>query len=485
MGSAAGWPAHTSVKESRDVIRDVLRRVRRALPSACAAPARRGRGRGHARGRCRPHGRRGEHACRGGGRAGARVLDGSAVLGARLYARGRPRPHRPCPVARGACGRSGSGSMWETARPRAWRRAWAFAMCAATEGVDVPPFGRGARRGPSCGSNLAAAPAEEELARPCAGAARRRPRAGALPEHHRTGQARTRDGCSRWATTSARSCASSATAPILPLRWTAARPRIMASMVPDGALVSLCDERYLEVFAPGAAYEGLDPGRYELWAYGADASPLATGAIAPARGLHHRPPSVRGTSIRWKRTTRCSAHGGDRVTISSAAGYTADSMPPGRSSGSSASTTRRRWACWRSFPRRAAAAMRKRSRRPSSTRLWRQGVSRTATWALDNEASKALAAQVGASADRHRPMLVWHAAAPLAGPAAEPSSTEAAPGAPRGARVEATPGLSARAVGMRRERYNGRRSTSQPAAAGPNNKDVLLWHRSKRATAGR
>ncbi len=281
VGNAAGWPAHASVEESRDVIRDVLR------------------------------GKESFAVClRGTGEAGevAGTLVGAVALtdaAASTHAAGPDERELGYWTGRPFWGR---GYMPEAARAligharRAWgvRTVWlgfyvgnrasarvatrlGFRYVRCDRGIDVPLLGE-VRDEAVMRLDLAAAPAEEELARRVRELLAGDPEParflsitepvklgrvtvlavgddlGALVRFKRNGAyfAAPVDGCAA---------------------------RIMASMVPDGALVSLCDERYLEIFAPGAAYEGLDPGRYELWAYGADASPLATGAIAPPEGF--------------------------------------------------------------------------------------------------------------------------------------------------------------------------------------------------------
>ncbi len=61
--------------------------------------------------------------------------------------------------------------------------------------------------------------------------------------------------------------------------------RIMAGLVPDRALVSLADDRYLSIFADSADEAELDPGRYELWVYEGASSPVATGAVVLPEGF--------------------------------------------------------------------------------------------------------------------------------------------------------------------------------------------------------
>lgn len=61
--------------------------------------------------------------------------------------------------------------------------------------------------------------------------------------------------------------------------------RIMAGLVPDRALVSLPDDRYLPIFLDGADEAEVDPGRYELWVYEGASSPVATGAVALPEGF--------------------------------------------------------------------------------------------------------------------------------------------------------------------------------------------------------
>ena len=159
------------------------------------------------------------------------------------------RPSSAMRVARGACGDGLARVLCgKTARPRAWRRAWAFAMCAATEVSTYPFWARCATR-PSCGSisplrrlrRSSPRRVRELLAgdpEPARFLSITEPvklgrvtvlavgdDLGALVRFKRNGAyfAAPVDGCAA---------------------------RIMASMVPDGALVSLCDERYLEVLRP-------------------------------------------------------------------------------------------------------------------------------------------------------------------------------------------------------------------------------------------
>ena len=58
--------------------------------------------------------------------------------------------------------------------------------------------------------------------------------------------------------------------------------RIMADLIPDGALVSLIDEGYLASFTDGAA---VDPGRYGLWVFDGTASPCSGGDQVLPAGL--------------------------------------------------------------------------------------------------------------------------------------------------------------------------------------------------------
>lgn len=61
--------------------------------------------------------------------------------------------------------------------------------------------------------------------------------------------------------------------------------RIMACLVPDRALVSLPDDRYLPIFTDGVDEAEVDPGRYELWVYEATTSPVAAGAVLLPEGF--------------------------------------------------------------------------------------------------------------------------------------------------------------------------------------------------------
>ena len=68
--------------------------------------------------------------------------------------------------------------------------------------------------------------------------------------------------------------------------------RIMAGLVPDRALVSLPDDRYLPIFTDGADEAETGPGRYELWVLDgdtADGSPAPLATAGPPAGT---PPSA-------------------------------------------------------------------------------------------------------------------------------------------------------------------------------------------------